>query len=193
MLNHLHLWIIKRGVKDDAPHPLVMFPVRRVVRLLDGLVYVGNGAALDIADVSEGGPPQALGKVALTAPAQDLAVHGDLALVAMGESGLAVVDVSESDEPVVIGTVLETDADVRGVAAGDGYAYLADIALGLRIVDLRDLERPLTAGTARPGLGRTRRRRTRCARRRLLPSSRNRVADRVAQVDPGSLINCPVR
>jgi len=146
MLNHLHLWIIKRGVKDDAPHPLVMFPVRRVVRLLDGLVYVGNGAALDIADVSEGRPPQALGKVALTAPAQDLAVHGDLALVAMGESGLAVVDVSESDEPVVIGTVLETDADVRGVAAGGGYAYLADIALGLRIVDLRDLERPLTAG-----------------------------------------------
>ena len=115
----------------------------RVVRLLDGLVYVGNGAALDIADVSEGGPPMALGKVALTAPAQDLSVLGDLALVAMGEFGLAVVDVSESDEPVVIGTFLETDADVRGVAAGVGYAYLADIALGLRIVDLSDPTAPV--------------------------------------------------
>jgi hypothetical protein len=98
----------------------------RVVKLAGGIVHVGNGMALDLADLNDGGAPRPLGKVALPATVEDLAVADGLIAAALGTSGCAMTPAIRASR--TSGRSVEAGADVRGVALGDGVAYLADLA-----------------------------------------------------------------
>lgn len=68
-----------------------------------GKTYYTDGAALKIIDASS---LLSLGQLTgVAGPAQGLAVSGGLAFIAMGNAGLAVVDVSASSSPILMATV----------------------------------------------------------------------------------------
>ena len=62
-------------------------------------------------------------------------VSGDYAYVADGDSGLAVIDISDPTNP---GTPVykDTTGDARGVFVSGDYAYVADGESGLAVIDI---------------------------------------------------------
>ena len=67
-------------------------------------------------------------------------------VVADGESGLRIVDVSNPSAPAEIGHFLPQDSDVRGVDVAGPYAYLASGQPGLLVVDISDPGNPREVG-----------------------------------------------
>jgi len=108
------------------------------------LVYVGEGPALTVPDVSAPASPTVLGRTAaLPGIVRTVAVAGGYAYVAAGDAGLRVIDVSDPSTPVEVG-FYDTPDEARGVAVAGGYAYIAD--LGLRVVDVSTPAAPVEVG-----------------------------------------------
>ncbi len=77
--------------------------------------------------------------------AQDVVVVGDLAYVAAGPSGLQIVDISNPENPEIIGYWDDNPWwDTYGVAVSGDYAYLASD--GLRVISVADPEHPEEVG-----------------------------------------------
>ncbi|NQT33795.1 hypothetical protein HQ587_01290 [bacterium] len=88
--------------------------------------------------------------------AWDVVVVDGLAYVAAGCSGLQIVDVSDPENPVVVG-YWEYINEACGVAVSDEYAYVADggiwnedefgyVGGGLRVISVDDPEHPEEVG-----------------------------------------------
>jgi len=78
-------------------------------------------------------------------PAWEVVVVGDLAYVAAGLSGLQIVDVSDPENPELIGD-WEIPSFAFGIAISGNYAYIANGMGGLHIVSIADPEHPERAG-----------------------------------------------
>ena len=78
-----------------------------------------------------------------TGTAWGVYVSGGYAYVADGDSGLAVINVSDPTNP---GTPVyrDTTGDAKGVYVSGDYAYVADKASGLAVIDISD---PINLGT----------------------------------------------
>jgi hypothetical protein len=109
--------------------------------------YLATTAGLRVIDVHDPSNPALLGILDLPAPAQRIALvrhdaglgHVEtFALVAAGDAGLCVVDVSRPADPRLVATLALPDP-AGGVAAQAGYAFVAT-NFGLHVVDVR---RPL--------------------------------------------------
>jgi hypothetical protein len=97
-----------------------------------------------------GTPTGIIGGLALDGEAWDIAVAGDVAYVATGNHGLAIVDISEPGQPILIGSRDLTGSNVS--VAVDGVRGLAAVAShfvepGLHIVDVSDPAHPVTQRT----------------------------------------------
>ena len=77
--------------------------------------------------------------------ARAVALSGDLAYVASGESGLRVVDISEPARPREVG-VWDQPGYARGIVISGNYAYLAHNWYGLRVIDISDPGNPRRVG-----------------------------------------------
>ncbi|MDJ0869103.1 MAG: Ig-like domain-containing protein, partial [Myxococcota bacterium] len=73
-------------------------------------------------------------------------------LYAFGSS-LALLDVSDPANPVVLASGIETPGDPSGLFAAEGLAYLADGTGGLRIFDVSDSSAPRAIGAFDPDDG----------------------------------------
>jgi len=101
----------------------------------DQYAYVAadvNG--LHIFDISTASDPEWLIRVETDGDAEDVDFADGYAFVAMGDAGLAIVDVDPVDSASVENTVDTTNA--RAVCVDGGYAYVADYNSGLRIIDI---------------------------------------------------------
>ncbi len=78
-------------------------------------------------------------------PVNDLTVNGELAYLALGRVGLAIVDVSLMDKPDRIGS-FDTTGNANAVAVEGQYAYIADGRAGLRILDISNPYAPKEIG-----------------------------------------------
>lgn len=87
------------------------------------------------------GGPYLKSSVALQTPALAVAIAGHYAFVAAGEEGLQVFDVA-ADTPPRLLAQLRGQGAITHVVLRDGYAYLADSAGALLIVDVRDAQQP---------------------------------------------------
>jgi hypothetical protein len=67
-------------------------------------------------------------------------LDGDVAVVAAGEAGVETIDIS-GVFPRPMG-IVDTPGHARDVALRDGFAYVADGEMGLRIIDIRDPANP---------------------------------------------------
>lgn len=130
----------------ESPRLVGAYPLAGVIR---GLTVLGNRAAvlhenyLQIIDVSNPSSPRDGGRVHLPG-ARSVAIDGDIAYVALGGSGLAIVDLSVPDSPAFLNTVA-TGGWASAVEAGDGYAYVAGRALN--IIDVRTPSAPVVLST----------------------------------------------
>jgi len=113
----------------------------------DGAVYVANGASgvyvFDAAANAE--QPAVVGSLAVPVPARHVAAEGARAIV-VGGTGLVVLDVADPRRPVVRGR-LDGFIDARRAALLGAWAFVADRAGGLRVVDVGDPDRPRLAAT----------------------------------------------
>ena len=98
--------------------------------------------------------PEAVSAIAIPGYANEVAIYGDYALVAAGNAGLQVVDVTNKEAPF-IAAALELPGVAIDIEVVDHYAFMALGEAGLAIIDLDDPESPAlvtlydTPGTAR--------------------------------------------
>jgi hypothetical protein len=108
-------------------------------------LYLANGRfGLSIFRVGSPRLPLVLDEVAtlrLPGDAIRLAVQDGVAAVALGSSGLAVVDVQDPSRPL-LKSVLEPGGTTFDVELNEQHAYLANSSKGVIIADLTVLERP---------------------------------------------------
>ncbi len=71
--------------------------------------------------------------------AQDIWVKDSRAYIADGQAGLVVFDLSEPEEPVLLGTVTDFQNEAWGVVATDSYAY---VAYGYKELLIADVSNP---------------------------------------------------
>ena len=106
-------------------------------------------AGLDPLD-PRGTPTGVVGGLALDGEAWDIAVAGQVAYVATGDHGLAIVDISDPGQPILLGSRNLTGFSVSvAVDATRGLAAVAShfVEPGLHIVDVSDSAHPVVQRT----------------------------------------------
>jgi len=77
--------------------------------------------------------------------AEDIAMQGDYAYVAAGNSGLRILDVTDPARPVEVGFI-STPGFAQGITIAEEYAYIADSWADFLIVDISDPTEPVEIG-----------------------------------------------
>ncbi|MFH0766437.1 MAG: T9SS type A sorting domain-containing protein, partial [Calditrichota bacterium] len=94
-------------------------------------------------------PQRVFGWRGLPDDVRKFALQGDYIYVACGGNGLAIVDISDLENPQIVGTYrARWSAD--DVAVSGNYAYVADDLAGLRVIDVSNPEEPNEVGFIRP-------------------------------------------
>ncbi|MDP8240185.1 MAG: hypothetical protein P9X24_13935 [Candidatus Hatepunaea meridiana] len=79
--------------------------------------------------------------------ARDLFVRGDYAYVATELSGLQILDISNPENPELVGYWDDNPLEAQCVYVSGDYAYITDgKQSGLRIIDISDPENPTETG-----------------------------------------------
>ena len=77
---------------------------------------------------------------------RSVAVQGNYAYVADGDSGLQVLDITTPGTPEIVGSI-DTPGSAIGVAVHGDYAYVADDESGLQVVDITTPGTPEIVGS----------------------------------------------
>jgi len=134
-----------RSLSDYAHVTSVLLTPGRARRavLADGIVYVADGVA-GLSAVDDDGVRSTL--PGISGDAFDVEViEGARLAVAWGEDGVAVVDVTDPDLPIVVGRVSAPGSAVDVFVSGS-LVYAADDEVGLLIVDISDASNPRVLG-----------------------------------------------
>lgn len=108
------------------------------------LAYASQGGRLLILDISTPAAPLLIGQTtAVPAPILGVAVQGDYAYLAAGESGMWVVDVTDSSAPVLVGH-WQAVRSISQVVVHGNYAYAT--AGILFVVDVSEPSNPRAVG-----------------------------------------------
>ena len=75
-----------------------------------------------------------------------MTILGSHAYVADHSFGLQVIDISNPENPQIVGSV-DTAGDARSVVISGSFAYVADYSAGLQVVDISNPESPFLMGT----------------------------------------------
>ncbi len=118
----------------------------RHVAIMDGIAYLANsGDGLYFVDVSDPEAMEYLNHIETPNTANWVHVAGDYAYVSAAYSGLVIYNVSDLDNPELIGE-FDTGYALQAEVNGD-YAYIADgRGRGLIVVDVSDPANPQLAG-----------------------------------------------
>lgn len=115
------------------------------VEVRDGLVYVACLNGLQIFDIADSKSPDALSQVYLGG-GYAVALAGNTALVAAADKGLAVIDVTDPNNPA-LKSVIDTPGEARDVVLEGSIAYVADGSGGVSAVDFADPAAPRVLGS----------------------------------------------
>jgi hypothetical protein len=98
---------------------------------------------IQVVDISDPSSPQLRGKVANTSAnaARGVTISGSIAYVAIESDGLNAFDITDPDNPVLVGNV-KTSGAIYEVAATDFRAAVPDSRDGLYIVDISNPSEP---------------------------------------------------
>jgi len=127
--------------------------------LLAAVVVLCLGAACarrgDPVSADDDGGYRVVATLPVVGYADDVYVHGDLGLVAAGQGGLVVVDLSDPASPVELG-VGSTSFDVTACSysPGDSFAFVTDGPNGALAFDLTDPTDPVRMETFQSTRGR---------------------------------------
>jgi hypothetical protein len=107
----------------------------RTVALQGRYAYVGQGARLEVLDVSDLAQPRLLGRLVTPSEVAAVAVDGDTGYLAEGTGRFTVLDLSVPSEPRPVGTVDGVGWTQQLVVAGT-YVFAAAAESGLAIIDV---------------------------------------------------------
>jgi hypothetical protein len=105
----------------------------QVVKVRNGIAYFGYPGHLQLVNVLNPAIPINLGKVVFNGESQELHLNGNYLYIAAGEGGLVIVDVSNTNAPVVVSTLdvgFSTDVAVSNATAfvvADNDAAIVDV------------------------------------------------------------------
>jgi hypothetical protein len=108
------------------------------------LAYISSTGGLRILDVTDPAYPTQLG--ILSGEYSRVSVSGNLAYLCAGTSGVAIVDVSDSFDPVLLSS-FDTDHVAQAALAQDNYLFIADGLTGLIVMDVSDPSTPFRVAT----------------------------------------------
>jgi len=97
-----------------------------------------------VVDVSDVSHPFITANLSSLGYSRDVVLRDGFAFVAAGDWGLAVVDISNPHQPEVVASA-ETPAWATGIALAGDIAYVT-ASLGMTVIDIGDLYRPVTLG-----------------------------------------------
>lgn len=126
-----------------------------------GIYAVGSAARLPLIciaayrrglvllDASDRRAPREIGSCALSAPALGVAMEGDIAVLACGEAGAAIVDIADPTRPDLLAVGAAPDgSSADAVAIHGGFAFVGCSAAygqgGLQVLDISNPESPAT-------------------------------------------------
>jgi hypothetical protein len=162
---------------SDPAHPArlgsLSLPDGNQVRLAVGgnLVYLADmNFGLHVVDVTNPMQPVEVGSLALAGTPRAVglggtglggfALTGSYAVVACGDGGVAVVDVSDPTAPALVGATPDDAPRAGSVTMRGHYAYVASgeeaVYGGLHVVELADPTNPVEVGASEDDLGVTR-------------------------------------
>ena len=75
-----------------------------------------------------------------------VAIAGDYACLSDGLAGLQVVDISDPDSPIIVGSV-DTPGFAINVAVDGDFAFVADGGMGLQVIDISTPDSPVIVGS----------------------------------------------
>ncbi len=120
-------------------------PCKTVALDESGRLFVGNGSAVDILDVSDRSHPVRIGRVLLPALPVDMVAKNNLLYVLTNAAGLCLYDVSNPDKPVQRGVYDIGDVPAALTLSGTHiYAGYADYDVA--IIDVSDPDSPTEVG-----------------------------------------------
>lgn len=112
---------------------------------MKALAFLGLLAAVAVAGTDDSLNFRLVGTCATPRSAGHLAVRDSIACVTLGDSGLAIVDVSDPAAPVIVGRI-GIRPRATGVALAGDYAYVTSRDSGLRIISIADPANPVQVG-----------------------------------------------
>ncbi len=121
------------------------------VTTLGSTVYIADGwAGLQVLDVSNPRQPKSIASYDTTGWAMDVAVVGDMLYSANATGGLRVLSVSDKVSPKELGSFQVPNGISTHLAVSGGTAYLADIQMGIHIVNVSVPTQPHREGLYNP-------------------------------------------
>jgi hypothetical protein len=105
-----------------------------------------NPFGLQIFNVSNLTTPTPTAFYTATRPVNNYAISGNYAYLAIGGSGLEIVDLSNLGNPTQAGTFDDSIDYVNDVDVANNYAYLADGSNGLRVINVSNPAMPVQSG-----------------------------------------------
>ncbi|MBN1483785.1 MAG: hypothetical protein JXA37_03610 [Chloroflexia bacterium] len=112
-----------------------------------GYAYIGIGPRLVVWNVANPAQPAWAGQSAiLPGVVRDVEVVGNYAYAAMGEAGVAILDISTPTAPTRLGDMV-TYGEAVGVAISGNYAYVASVFDELRVFDVSNPNAPVEVGS----------------------------------------------
>jgi hypothetical protein len=89
------------------------------------IAYIGNGAAMDILDISQPTWPIKIGQVITPSVVQDIQIVDHFAYIANGKAGLRIIDIAHPNSPQEVG-FYQTGDYARDVYVVNNLIYVAD-------------------------------------------------------------------
>jgi hypothetical protein len=109
--------------------------------------YVGVGSYIQILNTADPYMPLLEGRIQILPYGPfDLVVSGSYLYTAAWDYGLQIVDVSNPDSPIAVGSY-STSGSALGVSISGAYAYIADGDCGLVIIDISSPTQPYQVGS----------------------------------------------
>ena len=118
--------------------------------------YVAGGDGLQIMDIADKKSPNIIGNYKLeyiikkeaTEWVNDIYVEGNYAYIAVfnSEMGLRIIDITDKENPSIIGSCDNTPLNVYGVYVEGNYAYITDKEGGVFIIDTTNKEKLYIVG-----------------------------------------------
>lgn len=123
------------------------YGIPRAIAIHEEHLFLGSGTGLIVYSAPAVGLLLEIARLELPAAPLDIKVSGNIAVLALGADGIAVVDVSDPQNPALVGAIPLPGSAVE-VVLGGSLAYVA--ADGLRIVDVTDPSSPVLVGGYAP-------------------------------------------
>ncbi len=109
---------------------------------------VGRSYDLIVADISDISSPVEIASIDLGGPAHGMDIVGATAYIALGDSGMAIVDISTPSAPVVKSTLMLDGQNARGLEVSGNHAYVAVDFADVMVVDVSDVTNPQKVGAS---------------------------------------------